>query len=301
MIYPFTPFVISGYKFGEKTNYGYHSGEDYNGPIPGSSDLGTPLKAIADGVVTSVHIHTTGFGKHLHYKIDGPWGTRWCHYAHCDTIKVKEGDIVKEGQIIATLGNTGTSTGAHLHFEIKNQPTGTDGVAKTLTALKKWESPTGFIERWSIIDEVNTWLVQMFAEIGVNVTKPEGEVRGKVQEVIDGWKKYVDLEIKIKSLEKDLAFEAGQAAEFEKRLQISEGSINDLQKALSEARNQITTRDAEVSGLRATVEALEKNLDPETKVVISREEYAKLTNKEVLKRFSAWQLLAEAIKRLGGR
>ena len=157
------------------------------------------------------------------------------------------------------------------------------------------------IEPVDIIAEVNTWVIQMFQGLGIDLNKPEGEVRGKVQEVIDGWKHYVDLEQKVAKLEKDLSFEAGQAAEFEKRLILSESTIIDLREALRDATDKITARDTEVNNLTQRIVALEKTIDPETKVTISREQYARLSDPEPLKRFGAGRLLVEALKRLVGR
>lgn len=40
-------------------------------------------------------------------------------YAHCKTIYVKEGELIKQGQAIAQVGATGNVTGPHLHFEVR--------------------------------------------------------------------------------------------------------------------------------------------------------------------------------------
>lgn len=134
--------------FGNPTTYGFHEGCDFNLKTGGNTDLGQPMYAICDGEVTSVHDHTTGFGKHLHIKhvLDGK--EYYSHYAHCQEIKVVLGQVVKEGEIVALLGSTGNSTLAHLHFAIKNQPTGIDGIAKVKEDLLKWEDPIVFLDKW---------------------------------------------------------------------------------------------------------------------------------------------------------
>lgn len=136
--------------YGAKTTYGYHEGDDFNLKTGGDTDLGQPLYAITNGTVTSVHTHTTKptYGNHIHIQHDGPWGTVYSHYAHCQSVSVLVGDSVREGQEVGRLGKSGTDA-AHLHFAIKNQPTGIDGIAKTLDDLKKWENPTEFIKKWS--------------------------------------------------------------------------------------------------------------------------------------------------------
>jgi len=134
--------------FGEKTDYGFHDGVDINLKTGGDTDLGQPLLAIANGQVTSVHEHTTipTFGKHIHIKIDTPFGERFVHYAHCQKILVPVNAQVAEGQQVAELGKSGTKV-AHCHFAIKKQPTGIDGIAKTQEDLAKWENPIEFIEK----------------------------------------------------------------------------------------------------------------------------------------------------------
>ena len=159
--------TTAGYGFGAPTNYGFHEAADINGNGGGNADLGIPIHAIADGEVTSVHNHTTKptFGNHIHYKIDGIWGTRYVHHAHCQTILKKVGDKVKEGEIIATIGNSGTEW-AHDHFAIKKEPTGIDGIATTKELLKKWEDPIAFIEaQMNVSNDALTECLNMHAKL----------------------------------------------------------------------------------------------------------------------------------------
>lgn len=147
MIYPVQNFNkwYDAQSYGTKTSYGYHEGCDLNLSTGGDSDLGQALIAVADGIISSVHSHATNFGNHIHLEFKINDKTYYAHYAHCQDVYVSQGQTVKQGDIIATVGKSGTKY-AHLHFAIKNQPTGVDGIAKTKEDLKKWENPLKFIE-----------------------------------------------------------------------------------------------------------------------------------------------------------
>ena len=75
---------------------------------------GSPIKAIASGIVERVG-HYGAYGNLVEIKHPGGYSTL---YAHNQAILVNKGDMVKKGQAIALLGNTGRSTGPHLHFEV---------------------------------------------------------------------------------------------------------------------------------------------------------------------------------------
>lgn len=88
-----------------------HSGVDF------SAEIGTPIYATADGVVEFARQdYNGGYGNLI--KIDHSFGFK-TYYAHLSDLLVKRGDFVKKGQIIAYSGNTGMSTGPHLHYEIR--------------------------------------------------------------------------------------------------------------------------------------------------------------------------------------
>ncbi len=79
---------------------------------------GTPVFAAADGVVVEVRDDPTGFGFYI--KLIHPWGESL--YGHLSRQTVQEGQPVKAGQPLGCSGNTGNSTGAHLHFGIRVNP-----------------------------------------------------------------------------------------------------------------------------------------------------------------------------------
>jgi len=90
---------------------------------------GTPLYAMWDGVVAMVDTDTQnpngGYG--LYIRITHEDLNFDCFFAHCSEVKVKIGDRVQRGQLVALSGNTGNSTGPHLHWEIRLRERMSDG------------------------------------------------------------------------------------------------------------------------------------------------------------------------------
>lgn len=91
-----------------------HEGMDFSAPV------GTPILAASGGIVTEAR-YMTGYGKLVEITHGNGLTTR---YAHASSILVSLGDVVEKGQLIARVGATGRTTGAHLHFEVRleNQP-----------------------------------------------------------------------------------------------------------------------------------------------------------------------------------
>ncbi len=76
---------------------------------------GTPVAATADGIVSRAET-VTGYGKLV--VIDHGYGYK-TYYAHNSRIFVKVGQRVKRGERISAVGNTGSSTGSHCHYEVR--------------------------------------------------------------------------------------------------------------------------------------------------------------------------------------
>ncbi|MEW1696667.1 M23 family metallopeptidase [Streptomyces sp. NPDC093249] len=109
--------LTAGYNQGGAMWASKHSGQDFAVPV------GTPVKAVGAGTVVKAGPNGGGDGPAYGNAIvvkhaDG----RYSQYAHLSKVKVNIGQKVAAGQQIALSGNTGNSSGPHLHFEIRTTP-----------------------------------------------------------------------------------------------------------------------------------------------------------------------------------
>ncbi len=108
--YVSTVFGVQRYYNGKFAHDYYHRGVDY------AADTGSPVVAPAAGRVALVGLESRGFELHGNtIGIDHGQGVLSI-FIHLHTISVREGEMVKPGQVIGTVGSTGASTGPHLHW-----------------------------------------------------------------------------------------------------------------------------------------------------------------------------------------
>lgn len=97
------------------SSYGRRWGRNHEG-IDIGAKIGTPIYAADNGIIIESEYKSNGYGKIV--KIDHQNGYI-SYYAHCSQLYANVGDVVAKGDLIAAVGNTGRSTGPHLHFEIR--------------------------------------------------------------------------------------------------------------------------------------------------------------------------------------
>ncbi len=110
--------------FGLSSNYGsrmdpfsqqlsYHAGVDFSAPA------GTPILATGDGKVIKTDFDR-GLGQYIEIEHASGFTSK---YAHLKRFHIRQGELVKRGQVIGEVGSTGRSTSPHLHYEISYQGT----------------------------------------------------------------------------------------------------------------------------------------------------------------------------------
>ncbi len=87
-----------------------HTGTDI------AASIGTKIVSATNGTVILASSEGD-YGNHLKIQVNDVIVV----YAHCNKLYVKEGDVITQGQEIAEVGNTGNTTGPHLHFEVRYQ------------------------------------------------------------------------------------------------------------------------------------------------------------------------------------
>ncbi|AHC14614.1 M23 family metallopeptidase [Salinispira pacifica] len=111
-IYPASGRFTSGFGYRADPFTGarrFHNGVDW------ANRVGTPIKASMAGTVVHVESQIGNYGRFV--IIQHPRGFQTL-YAHMDSIAVSRGEYVSQGEMIGRMGNTGRSTGPHLHFSL---------------------------------------------------------------------------------------------------------------------------------------------------------------------------------------
>ena len=98
--------------YGERITSSFHTGIDYGCP------LGTAILASEDGVIRFSGFDKTGYGYCMIIEHDVTHATL---YAHMSMLRFGTGKKVERGEVIGYSGNTGNSTGPHLHFEARSK------------------------------------------------------------------------------------------------------------------------------------------------------------------------------------
>ena len=133
-----------------------HNGVDYAGR------KGTPVFATADGVVVYSHDNKTGLGNVIVIQHDAQGknddgevftihGKYRTEYGHLDKRLVEKGDLVKRWDEIGTMGNSGRSTGPHLHYAVRLQK-------RLRSADKGYVDPELYVLDWEKDDTITNWM-----------------------------------------------------------------------------------------------------------------------------------------------
>ncbi|MDD1784091.1 peptidoglycan DD-metalloendopeptidase family protein [Enterovibrio sp. ZSDZ35] len=146
-----------------------------------TADIGTPVYAPADGVVEYKRpSRKKGYGNLL--KIDHAFGFMTL-YAHLDKFNVNTGEFVKKGDLIGWSGNTGLSTGPHLHYEVRflgralNPKNFIAWTPDNFESLFKTEEKVKWVNLVKIVESMVSTQVQLASD-AVNSAQPVKEPEG---------------------------------------------------------------------------------------------------------------------------
>jgi len=167
----------------------------------------------------------------------------------------RSGDIVIWGDKLGEHGHIAVFVeGNAVKFKSfdQNFPVGTKSHIQehTYKGVLGWLAPKS---RGADPDMKLQWLVQMYKQRNVDVTKPEGDVRGAVQQIFDNSDKHDEKTKRIEDLEKNLAGVSGEAAENESRFLSSQKGRKEDKKEIEDLNIKIVRRDQQIRKLQDEV------------------------------------------------
>ena len=108
-------YISSGFTHGPRYLAKFKMFTSSHRAIDYAASVGTPIRSVGDGTVTRAGWSSAGYGYLTSIRHNSTYTTR---YAHQSRIIVSPGEKVKQGEVIGYVGNTGLSTGPHLHYEM---------------------------------------------------------------------------------------------------------------------------------------------------------------------------------------
>lgn len=207
----------------------------------------------------------------------------------------QDGDIAvwkggEAGHIAICL--SGSTKSKLLVFE-QNNPLGSNAHISERT----YTNVLGFL-RPKIKSANPDWLKQMYLERGIDLNLSEGEIRYRIQEIFDSAKKTEELKKQVNQLNTRLEEAEGEVRRLETASANDINEIKQLKTEVEELNRKVTNRDTQIASLQTQLSDLQNQISPEKVVVLTREEYARLSATKTLDKFSGLELLKEILKRL---
>jgi hypothetical protein len=160
--HPFAYRAVPGSPFGMRDT-GMHEGQDY----PASTD--TPIYAVADGTVTN-RDWIGGYGNAVFISHAEGWSSRYAHMNAASALS--PGQVVRRGDLVGYVGNTGNSYGPHLHIELRINGTAVNPIPYIQDAQLAGQEPQMTPEQAALLAQVAADVKWIKDRIGGTVSSP---------------------------------------------------------------------------------------------------------------------------------
>jgi hypothetical protein len=231
-----------------------------------STAVGTEVLATADGEVIEVVSTPDGYGNHIVIKHGDMYQTK---YAQLYEFKVKGGDLVKKGDVIGLSGNSGQSTGPHLHYEVYEN--GED--VNPMDYIKNYKFAVSKMINESVDQEASQELKMRDARIAAEMAQVEAEkAKLKSDELVAETK-----------IAREKALEAVLAAEIEEEIAIAARNVDlDRKIAVERVAAVVAAQEVEIALKKEELTKIKVELAKEKLKLESEEERIRVELKEVV-------------------